>query len=123
MAAFWDSNQKTDHSSIEEFLKALDVKVLAMVKVDVASLVRNSLGKAVTKPESTGMYRVLQSIIKRLTVGFTLGRARTITKNEKMKGNGPSQVSIATITVTSVTHLSYDYAIFHCERASLCVSR
>lgn len=123
MAAFWDSNQKTDHSSIEEFLKALDVKVLAMVKVDVAGLVRNSLGKAVTKPESTGMYKVLQSIIKRYTVGLTLGRARAITKNEKMKGNGPSQVSIATITVTSVTHLSYDYAIFHCEHASLCVSK
>lgn len=105
MAAFWDSNQKTDQPSIEEFLKVLDVKVFARVKVDMAGLVRNSLGKAVTKPESTDMYKVLQNVIKRYTKVLTLGRARAITKNEKMKGNDPSQVTIATITVTAFTHL------------------
>lgn len=102
MAALWNQNQKTDQMSIEEFLKVLDVNVLVKVKVDLDGLVRNSLGKAVTKPESTDMYKVLQNIIKRYINELTLGRARALTTNTNMKGNSPSEVSIAVITITAV---------------------
>lgn len=111
LAAFWDQNQKTDQPSIEEFLKVLDLNVLTKVKVDLAGLVRNSLGKAVTKPESTDMYKVLQNIIKRYTNELTLGRARALTTNTKMKGNSPSEVSIAIITITAVMIFWHDHAI------------
>lgn len=102
LAALWNQNQKTDQMSIEEFLKVLDVNVLVKVKVDLDGLVRNSLGKAVTKPESTDMYKVLQNIIKRYINELTLGRARALTTNTNMKGNSPSEVSIAIITITAV---------------------
>lgn len=111
LAAFWDQSQKTDQLSIEEFLKVLDVNVLVNVKVDLAGLVRNSLGKAVTKPESTDMYKVLQNIIMRYTNELTLGRARALTTNTKMKGNSPSEVSIAIITITAVMIFWHDHAI------------
>lgn len=73
----------------------------------MAGLVKNALGEAVTKPESTDMYQVLQKITKRYTRELTLGRARTITKNEKMKGSGPIQVSTLTITVITGTAVMY----------------